>query len=118
MKKKIVVLNADQPECRKTCTLLEAQNYPALPMHSLAKLDEVIRKGDIQTVFIDIDTVPVDNRFIRELAIRNPGTYILCASKDKFNPELKDAICYHIYACMNKPLNPDELFYWLSVIEQ
>ena len=39
-------------------------------------------------------------------------------SFDKFHPELKDAICYHIYACLNKPIDPDELLYWLKCIQE
>jgi hypothetical protein len=38
-------------------------------------------------------------------------------SKNPFHPELKDAICYHIYACINRPIDPDELFYWLKSID-
>jgi hypothetical protein len=38
-------------------------------------------------------------------------------SSDRFHPELKDAICYHIYACLTKPLDYDELLYWLRCIE-
>jgi len=30
----------------------------------------------------------------------------------------KDAICYHIYSCINKSVDPDELFYWLKCIYQ
>jgi hypothetical protein len=67
---------------------------------------------------MDIDSVPVDNRTIRELTIKHPETYFLCTSKDRFHPDLKDAICYHIYACLNKPVDPDELFYWLRSIDE
>jgi hypothetical protein len=65
---------------------------------------------------LDIDTVPVNNRTIRDLALKNPSVRFLCTSKDRFHPELKDAICYHIYACLNKPIDPDELLFWLKSI--
>ena len=47
-----------------------------------------------------------------------PGAPVLCVSQDKFHPELKDAICYHIYACLNKPIDTEELLYWLQCIRK
>ena len=44
------------------------------------------------------------------------ATRFLCTSKDRFHPELKDAICYHIYACLNKPVDPDEMVFWIKSI--
>jgi hypothetical protein len=82
----------------------------------MAELESFLKDKACKAVLMDIDSVPVNNRTIRELTIKHPGTYFLCTSKDRFHPELKDAICYHIYACLNKPVDPDELFYWLKSI--
>ncbi len=65
---------------------------------------------------MDIDSIQIDNRMIRDLTIKYPDILFLCTSKDRFHPELKDAICYHIFACLNKPVDPDELFYLLKDI--
>ncbi len=116
MKKGIVVVDADQDQCRRFCTLLEKDQYFTTPMHSIQKLANHLQKGDCLAVIIDIDTVPVDNRTIKELTINYPGVYFFCLSKERFHPELKDALCYHIYACLNKPVDPDELFYFLRSI--
>jgi hypothetical protein len=53
---------------------------------------------------------------IRDLALKYPAVRFLCKSKDRFHPELKDAICYHIYACLTKPVDPDELLFWIKSI--
>ena len=37
-------------------------------------------------------------------------------ANDRFHPELKEALCYHIFACINKPVDPDELVYWIRCI--
>ncbi|UCF91960.1 MAG: hypothetical protein JSW39_27440 [Desulfobacterales bacterium] len=116
MKKKIVVLDADEHECQRICNLLEERHYPTIPMHSLSHLGESVERSDCIAVLLDIDSVPVDNRVIRELTLEHAGVRFLCASRDRFHPELKDAICYHIYACLNKPIDPEELFYWLRCI--
>jgi hypothetical protein len=40
-------------------------------------------------------------------------------SAKRFHPELQDAIQHHIYACLNKPVDPDELLFWVkSVYEE
>ena len=115
--KKIAVLNAYKEECQELCNLLD-QRYKTEALFTLADLEVFLKKQDCLAVLMDIDSVSVDNRTIRELTIRHPETYFLCTSKDRFHPELKDAICYHIYACLNKPVDPDELFYWLKCIHE
>ena len=85
-------------------------------MHSILNLEKSLAAGEYLAVILDIDTVAVDNRTIRELTIKYPGLIFFALSAYRFHPELKDAICYHIFACINKPVDPDELFYWLRCI--
>jgi hypothetical protein len=65
---------------------------------------------------MDIDTVQIDNWAIRKLTVKYPKVYFLCLSSDRFHPHLKEALCNHIYACINKPVDPEELFFWLRSI--
>ena len=116
MKKGIVVLDADQNQCRRLCTLLEKYQYSTIPMHSIQSLEANLKQSSCLAVVLDIDTVPVDNRTIRNLTLKYPGVSFLCSSKDRLHPKLKDAICYHIYACLNKPVDPDELIFWIKSI--
>ncbi len=116
MEKGIVVLDADQKQCQGLCLDLEKNRYAASPMYSIENLVECLNETDYLAVIVDIDTIAIDNRTVRELTIKYPSVYFFCLSKDRFHPELKDAICYHIYACLNKPVDLDELFYWLRSI--
>jgi DNA-binding NtrC family response regulator len=116
MKKAIVVVDADQDQCRRICTLLEKDQYVATATYSIQYLEANINQSNCRAVILDIDTVPVDNRTVRELTIKFPEVYFFCLSEKSFHPDLKDAICYHIYACLNKPVDPDELFYFLRSI--
>jgi DNA-binding NtrC family response regulator len=116
MKKKIVVLDANQISRRELSQILNSKDYPLTQAHALSSLEEFLASDQYVAVVLDIDSVPVDNRAIRELAIKYPGVRFLCTSKDRFHPELKDAICYHIYACLNKPVDPDELLFWVKSI--
>ena len=117
MKKSIIVLDADQNQCRRLCTLLEKNQYSTIPMHSIQNLEANLKRGNHLAVVLDIDTVPIDNRTVREITLKFPEVYFFCLSNQPFHPELKEAICYHIYACLNKPVDPDELFYWLKSID-
>lgn len=114
--KKVLVLDADENQCRELCALLQERQYPATPIHSYPDLLNLVQGTDSRVVIVDLDTVPIDNRTIREFALKYLGTYLLCLSKDRFHPHLKEALCYHIYACLNKPVDLDELFYWLRSI--
>jgi DNA-binding NtrC family response regulator len=116
MEKPILVLNADEKECGELCALLSEQQYLATPTYSLPEMITLIQDMEIIAVIIDLDTVPIDNRTIRELTLKYSGVYFLCLSSDRFHPHLKEALCYHIYACINKPVDPDELFFWLKSI--
>ena len=116
MEKGVVVLDGTKESSDELCTILESQHYQTLAIQSLPDLDGPIQSENYIAVIIDIDSVPVDNRTIRRLALKHPGVRFLCTSKDRFHPELKDAICYHIYACLNKPVDPDELLFWIKSI--
>ena len=116
MQKCILVVNTDKKQCRELCELLEKERYCVSALHSLQNLESHLEEKKILAVIIDIDTVPIDNRTVRKLTLKFPGIYFFCLSEKPFHPELKDAICYHIYACLNKPVDEDELFYFLRSI--
>lgn len=116
MKKGIILLDADRDNSRKLSNMLSSCGYPVTITRTFSSLEELIESNQYVAVIFDIDSVSVENRMIRDLALKYPGFCFLCTSKDRFHPELKDAICYHIYACMNKPVDPDELLFWIRSI--
>ncbi len=116
LKKEIVVLDADKAQSGKLCALLKSRHYHATRVDSIRSLQRHLQEATCQVVMLDLDTVPIDNRIIRDLTIKYPGVCFLGLCQHRYNPELKEAICYHIYACINKPVDPDEIFYWLRSI--
>jgi DNA-binding NtrC family response regulator len=116
MQKRILIVNIDKKQCRELGELIEKEGYSVSALHSLQNLETTLEENKFQAVIIDIDTVPIDNRTVRKLTIKFPEVYFFCLSVQPFHPELKDAICYHIYACLNKPVDEDELFYFLRSI--
>jgi DNA-binding NtrC family response regulator len=118
MEKSILVLDANKKQCRELCEMLEKGQFKVTPLFSTHNLEKSIEDTGSQAIFWDIDTVSVDNRTIRDLTIKFPGVYFFCLSSRPFHPELQDAICYHIFACINRPINTDEVFYWLKSIQE
>jgi DNA-binding NtrC family response regulator len=116
MQKRILIVNTDKKQCRELGELIEKEHYSVSALHSLQNLETRLEGNKFQAVIIDIDAVPIDNRTIRKLTLKFPEVYFFCLSVQPFHPELKDAICYHIYACLNKPVDEDELFYFLRSI--
>ena len=118
MKKSILVIDADEVQCREFCELLEKGQFKATPSFSSYSIEKNIKNTGCKAIFWDIDTVTVDNQKLRDLTIKFPSVYFFCLSCHPFHPELQDAICYHIYACINRPDDSDELFFWLRCIEE
>jgi DNA-binding NtrC family response regulator len=116
MKKEIVVLDADKEHCLELCAMLGDWNYQATPLHSIQNLEIHIQESTCQAVIVDLDTVSIDNRITRELTKKNPMVHFFCMSKERFHPEIKEAISDHFFACLTKPIDPDELAYWLRSI--
>lgn len=111
MSRPIIVVGADKTESRDLCSALERDNYFTVAIHSLATLEEKIRETACEVVILDLDTLPVDNRFITDLRRQNPGLPIIGLSSRPFHPELKEAMSSHICACLGKPPDLDELIY-------
>lgn len=118
MKKKIVVLDTDEQHCRALCAMLEEMQYSATPMPSVDSMKKHLQGSTCLAVIVDLEHSSVDNRTIRNLAFNYPGVYFFGMSTQHYNPTLREAICYHIYVCLNKPVNPDELFFWLRSINE
>jgi DNA-binding NtrC family response regulator len=109
--KKVALVDAYEEACRELCDLLAQRHYKTVALYSLAELETCLKDHACKAVLMDIDSISVDNRTLRELTTRHPEACFLCTSKDRFHPDLKDAISYHIYACLNKPVDPNEFFY-------
>lgn len=116
MEKKIVIVDANPDSGNELSDIIHSKNYPLDHTHELSSLEDYLSSDQYVAVVMDIDSIQVDNRTIRNLALKYPSVRFLCTSRDRFHPELKDAICYHIYACLNKPVDPDELLFWLKCI--
>ena len=116
MKKKILVLSANVQESTSLCALLNKSHFSTVSVDSIQELENVLNEEDCIAVILDLDTIPVSNHILKELSISYPDATFLCISAKRFHPELQDAIQHYIYACLNKPVDPDELLFWIKSI--
>ena len=118
MRERIGVIDNKGDTSRALCAVLKRHDFQATPLSSLSDFESDIRKCAFQVLILDLDSLPVDNRFIRDLRKQNPEVPIIALSSRTFHPELQEALSLYISACLAKPVNPDELIYWLKSIFQ
>jgi hypothetical protein len=112
----IAILGVDALDSQILCRAIEEGPYFTKIFDSLENLKNGLASESCLAAFLDIDSVPLDNRTIRRLTLSFPSVCFFCTSRDRFHPDLKEAICYHLFACLNKPVDPDELHYFLRCI--
>lgn len=111
MDRPIIVVDANKAQCRKLCDILEHEHYRVIALHSILSLERKIQETACLVIILDLDTQPVDNRFIADLRRKNPRLPIIGLSSRPFHPDLKEAMSTHICACLGKPPDPEELIY-------
>jgi DNA-binding NtrC family response regulator len=116
MEEPIVVVNANETQCLELCTVLEQEDFRTSALHSLMALEGEIKEGSCRVVIVDLDSVPVDNLLFRALKRKNPRVHIIALSSRPFHPELEEAMSRHISSCLSKPLDTEELIYWINSV--
>ena len=114
----MMVVSADVKQRNYICSVLSRESYPAISLPSLHGLEMCLQECASQVLILDIDSVPVQDNFIRKLKRENPGLCIFGLSDRPFHPELRETMGAHIYACLSKPIDPDELLFWISSIDK
>ncbi len=116
MREPVVVVDSDENQCLQLCELLEAEHYKTTALNSLGSLEGALIKNGCQIILFDLDNLPVDNRLFRDIKKMNPAVRIIGISSRPFHPELQEAMSKHIYVNLSKPVDGDELVYWLKSI--
>jgi DNA-binding NtrC family response regulator len=116
MNRSIAVVDASPEGGRALCAMLENHHYSVIPIGSLDELVKAVREHSCHAVILDLDGLPVDNRFVRKMCRENPGLCVIGLSSRTFHPELEESMRTHISACLSKPVDEDELLYWLKSI--
>ena len=116
MEKEVVVLDTDRNQCKSLCALLTGHEYMSTAMSSLTNMDQYLGESDCRAIILNLDNVSVTNKILRDLKRKNPLINIIGFSERQFHPELEEALREYISVCLAKPIDPDELTYWLKTI--
>jgi DNA-binding NtrC family response regulator len=118
MQRTVIVVDENKSESEELCSALQQENYPTVSLNSLADLEKRIQETASSVVILDLDNLPVNNQFIRHLKHQKDNVYIMGLSSRPFHPELEEAVSTHLYACLGKPVDTDELIYWLKSVDE
>lgn len=116
MNQVVLIVNANQKEAKGIGDLLRPAGYTPSIIDNLEGIENAVAANDCLVVLLDLDSLKVSNRAVRRITLKLPRVSFLCTSRKPFHPELEDAIGLHFYACMQKPIDPDELIYWMKCI--
>jgi hypothetical protein len=112
----IYILANDTEMGSEVFPIFEPQGYRFETCTNLSELTSQLSSRPGMAVILDLDSILLDNRGIRNLALSFPCVSFFGVSHDRFHPELKDAICFHLFACLTRPIDPDELHFFLKCI--
>lgn len=116
MQQPVLVVTADQTLRVELCNLVEEHTYRTLSSNSVVNLAPLTEASGCSVMILDLDTLPINNRVLRDLKRKSPDLHIIAVSSHPFHPELREAITDYIYACLCRPVDPDELIYWIKTI--
>ncbi len=85
----IVIVGKEKLECQNIVKLINEKKYSGITLKSISALEKTLSQEECMAVLIDIDTVPVENRELRELTLKYPESSFLCMSNEKYHPELR-----------------------------
>jgi DNA-binding NtrC family response regulator len=108
MKQEVAVLSASQPLVAEIGSILEHSDYSAFILSDLTELEIYMRQRSSSVLILDLDRLPVTNHLLRELKKKHPVT-LVAVSAEKVHPNLEESLRHHLFACLSKPLDPDDL---------
>jgi len=114
----VLVVAGDRGPGSDVCSLLQELDYTATLIGSLNDLEQELKKDSDVAVILDLDTVPVNNQFLRGLRKIHQQLHLLGISARSYHPGLEEVIGSHLLACLVKPLDVEELCFWLKSISE
>lgn len=117
-RREVFILSTDDLETEELRSILSESRLGATVFQSVDALEAGLGCAGCLAVILDVDSVALSNRVIRMLKENFPAVSIFCTSRRRFHPELQDALSHHISACLSKPVDPDELHFWLKSIRE
>ena len=114
----IIIIDSDKAQCLNLREILESHQYATEVHPSLSDLVPDTKHEKNRVVILNLDSVSLDNRLIRDMKRKDASLQIIAISSKFFHPELEEAIRDYVHACLRQPFDPDELIYWIKSIHE
>jgi DNA-binding NtrC family response regulator len=115
MKHEVGVLVSPESQSQVLHSILSQGPYAPWRLGSIEDVPQYMQGRESGVLILDLDSEPITNVTLRELKKNHPLT-IIALSREQFHPGLEESLTHHIYACLGKPADPDELRYVLKGI--
>ncbi|MEJ5364362.1 MAG: hypothetical protein WHS86_04615 [Desulfosoma sp.] len=111
--KDLFLLCEDQDLVKTVAHAAERMGYQTRSFSTMDHLSEAAAQFNPTIILLDLDNASVRSELIQCAAQSAPRTPIIALSGRSFHPELADAFAQHIRVCLRKPLDIEELSFWL-----
>ena len=115
-KKEVLLLDADENQSKDLSEILANYEYRPIALNSLAHFETHAKNHECRALILNLDNVAVSNKILRELKRKKPLLNIIALSGRQFHPELEESIRDHISVCLAKPVDADDLIFWLKSV--
>jgi len=116
MEKEVVVLDANTMQSQSICHMLESHRYRAAPLSSLSEFNACTGKSPCRALILNLDNIAVTNKTMRQLKAKHPQVNIIAVSEHQYHPELEESLREYISVCLERPVDEEELMYWLKTV--
>lgn len=99
-------------------SILDEGGYEIESCESIEDATQKLDRTWSSVLLVDLDGKEITNRQIRDFRRSHKGVQIVAFSSRTYHPELKESLKEDVCACLGKPLNADELVYWLNSITE
>jgi len=114
MRERVLLASRDPAQQQDLQDQLGKAGYRVVHVDGLEEVSERLRREKISNLFLDLDGVTANDRFIRALTRQIPQLCIIVLSTRSHHPELRESMGGPICACIRKPLDPDEVLFCLE----
>lgn len=115
MEKEIIFVTEDQNQADQMCQILQDHHFAPRHLQSFQIIGGPSKTKTTTAILIDLDSIAISNIDIRNLKRAHPDIPLLAISRKPFHPDLQESMQLHIFACVSKPIDPDELIFLLNI---
>ncbi len=111
-----IIVGSDNDHIKALCSVLTRAFYQPVVVPSLSEAKALLKKHQCRVLFIDLDQIVLDNRFLKELRKEYQALAVIGLSNRRFHQELEEAMSRYIDACFEKSEDYEDLLYWLKTV--